>query len=180
MGPPVCSCSPSLPEQAQKALRVPGNSGKQLQALKNQRHRNEEAQGGRQSRRVLGRAWLHVCLQRPPKEALSASPPRVNLPKKAEHTPVPEWSPGALPLFGSPAWRAKVALFQVTGDLWTWGGGGKVSSLLRRIQGGGEGWSGRKGEGQGQVIGWKGLKAGSLLRVGSQLEKGTGIWLQVP
>lgn len=36
MGPPVCS--PSLPEQAQKALRVPGNSGKQLQALKNQEH----------------------------------------------------------------------------------------------------------------------------------------------
>lgn len=178
MSPPVCS--PSLPEQAQKALRVPGNSGKQLQALKNQRHRNEEAQGGRQSRRVLGRAWLHVCLQGPPKEALSASPPRVNLPNKAEHTPVPEWSPGALPLFGSPAWRAKVALFQVTGDLWTWGRGGKVSSLLRRIQGGGEGWSGRKGEGQGQVIGWKGLKAGSLLRVESQLEKGTGIWLQVP
>lgn len=117
MGPPVCS--PSLPEQAQMALRVPGNSGKQLQALKNQQHRNEEAQGGPRSRHVLGKAWLQVCLQGPPKEALSASPPRVNLPNKAEHTPVPEWSPGALPLFGSPAWRAEAALFQVTVDLWT-------------------------------------------------------------
>lgn len=83
MGPPVCS--PSLPEQAQMALRVPGNSGKQLQALKNQQHRNEEAQGGPWSRHVLGRAWLQVCLQGPPKEALSASPPRVNLPKQHTH-----------------------------------------------------------------------------------------------
>ena len=48
------------------------------------------------------------------------------------------------------------------------------------MQGEGEGWCGRKGEGQGQVIDLKGLKAGSLLRVGSQLEKGTGICFRSP